>query len=130
MERGVAKTWRSANARYNLTGVQCTNCKTAYFPPRMVCAKCGRDTKMVEKKFSGRGVIYSYTRIFVPPHDFTEEAPYTVAIIRLEEGPLVEGHLVDGKKPEIGASVRAVFRRMYTEGSEGLIHYHFKFEIV
>lgn len=96
----------------------------------MVCRKCGRDTKMAEKRYSGRGTVYSFTRIFTPPDDFKEEAPYTVGVVKLEEGPLVEGHIVEGKAPEIGARVRAVFRKMYTDGDEGLIHYHFKFEVL
>lgn len=131
MERGSARLWRSINARYNLVGCECKNCKTSYFPPRLVCRNCGRKTNMVEKKFNGTGSVHSFTKIYVPPEDFIDEAPYTVVIVKLDDGPLVEGHLVDNEKSvKIGDKVKTVFRKMYAHGDEGLIHYHFKFEIV
>ena len=42
-----------------MVGNECENCRTGYFPPRIVCRKCGRKTKMVDRKFNGKG---EYTR--------------------------------------------------------------------
>jgi uncharacterized protein len=129
MEKASAGMWRKIDTRYNLIGSECEKCKTLYFPPRIICRKCGRDTKMKPRKLSGNGAVYSHTIIRVPSDAFKESAPYTVAVIALEEGPKVEGHVVDnGKKIEIGTKVKTVFRKMYVDGEEGLIHYHFKFE--
>ena len=50
---------------------------------------------MGEKKFSGDGEVYSYTKIMVPPDTFKDEAPYTMGVIKLDEGPMVEGHILD-----------------------------------
>jgi uncharacterized OB-fold protein len=36
----------------------------------------------------------------------------------------------NGKEVAIGARVRTVLRRMFAEGEDGLIHYHYKFELV
>jgi uncharacterized OB-fold protein len=131
MERSSANLWRKINSRYNLVGCKCQNCGTLYFPSRVVCRKCGRDSKITEAKFSGNGVISSYTNIRVPPDSFKDEAPYTIAIVKLDEGPSVEGHVVEsGGEVKIGSRVRAVFRKMYVEGDEGLIYYHYKFELV
>jgi hypothetical protein len=124
-----ASLWRKINSRYNLVGNTCKNCNTSYFPPRIVCKNCGRKSKLVERQFSGNGTIYSFTRIRVPPDDFKDDAPYTVGLIKLDEGPMVEGHIIDNcAEVKIGGKVKMVFRRMQTEGREDLIHYQYKFE--
>ena len=84
---------------------------------------------MVEKKFSGDGEIYSITKIRVPPDTFKDEAPYFIGVIKLSDGPMVEGHVLEnGIEPKIGTKVKMQFRKMYVEGDEGLIYYHYKFE--
>ncbi len=131
MEKASAGMWRKIDTRYNLIGSECEKCKTLYFPPRIICRICGRDTKMRSRKLSGNGKVYSFTTIRVPSDTFKESAPYTVGVIELEEGPKVEGHVVEnGKKVAIGSKVKTVFRKMYVDGDEGLIHYHFKFETI
>jgi uncharacterized OB-fold protein len=129
MEKPSAGLWRKIKPRYNLIGTECQNCGASYFPPRIVCRRCGRASKMVEKKFAGEGEVYSYTRIMVPPDTFKDEAPYFVGMIKLDEGPMVEGHILDdGSEVKIGMRVRTSFRKMHVEGEEGLIYYHYKFE--
>src|SRR5271157_3131674 len=124
MEKASARLWRKLRARYNLIGNECKNCGTAYFPPRIICPKCGRESRMEERKFAGDGEVYSYTKIRVPPDTFKEEAPYVVGVVRLDEGPMVEGHILEtGQEIKIGTRVKAAFRRMYVDGDEGLIYY-------
>ncbi len=129
MESSSASLWRKIRSWYNLVGNACENCKANYFPPRIVCRNCGRKSKMVEKQYKGDGEIYSFTKIRVPPDTFKDEAPYNIGIIKLEEGPMVEGHIIEnGIEPKIGGKVRVRFRKMYVDGDEGLIYYHYKFE--
>lgn len=131
MEKSPADLWRKVRSRYILLGNMCENCGARYFPPRLVCRNCGRNSKMKDLRFKGTGEIYSYTIIRSPPDGFEDLAPYTVALIKLDEGPIVEGHIVDNGKPvQIGTRVRAVLRRIYKEGDEGLIYYQYKFEPV
>ncbi len=131
MEKPSASLWRKIKPRYNLSGNICKNCSTAYFPPRIVCRKCGRNSKMESMTFSGNGEIISFTEIRVPPDTFRDEAPYTVGVVKLDEGPLVEGHILEnGIKIDIGTKVKAAFRKMYVDGEEGPIYYHYKFEPV
>ena len=131
MEKSPADLWRHVKSRYFLLGSVCENCGTRYFPPRIICKKCGRNSKMKSYKFKGTGEVYSFTTIRAPTEEFEEEAPYTVGLIKLDEGPLVEGHIIENGKPlQIGAKVRIAFRRMYKEGNEGLIYYQYKFELV
>jgi len=71
------------------------------------------------------GEIYSYATIYNPPAGFEEYAPYTVAIVKLEEGPLVTAQLTDGRSEEvaIGQPVEMVTRKIREDGPEGLITY-------
>jgi uncharacterized OB-fold protein len=67
--------------------------------------------------------------VYDPPAGFAVNSPYTVALVRLEEGPLVTAQLtdVDGSEVEIGMPVEMVTRRQSTDGEEGIISYGYKF---
>jgi uncharacterized OB-fold protein len=66
------------------------------------------------------------------PAGFEENAPYTVAIVQLEEGPLVTAQLTDvGKDPvSIGTPVEMVTRKLRSEGDQGMLIYGYKFRPV
>ena len=80
-------------------------------------------------KFCGRGVIYSFTRVFNAPTRFKEQAPYDVAIIELDEGPMMTAQLTDfgNEKPEIGMPVEMVTRKWFSDGDRGVLVYGAKF---
>ncbi len=124
----VAGNWRLQAQRYRLVGEVCNRCGVKIFPPRDVCPQC----EAVEQEpfvFSGRGEVYSYSTVYSPPKGYEEYAPYTVALVRLEEGPLVAAQLTD-VEPEalrIGMPVEMVTRRVHSEGEEGVIVYGYKF---
>ena len=64
------------------------------------------------------------------PAGFENTAPYTVALIQLEEGPMVTAQLTDlGDQPvEIGMPVEMVTRKLRSDGDErGIIVYGYKF---
>jgi hypothetical protein len=125
----VPRHWRLKNQRYQLVGEVCPHCKARLFPPRDVCPECRQEAK-TQYTFSGRGNIYSYTTIYDAPAGYEEYIPYTVALIRLEEGPLVTAQLTDlGDQPvSIGAPVEMVTRRLRQDGDErGMIVYGYKF---
>jgi len=124
--KGVASVWRDAESRYRLIGTKCEKCGELYFPPRVLCKKCGEKT--VKFKFSGRGEIISYTTVHSPPAGF--QKPYSLAIIRLEEGPIVLGMLTGTNPPKIGAKVIPAFRKISEDGKSGVIRYGIKFEVV
>jgi uncharacterized OB-fold protein len=99
------------------------------FPPRDVCSGCSDDSPQPDFQFSGRGTVYSHTTIHNPPEGYQEMAPYTVALVKLEEGPLVTAQLTDvaNEDVEIGMPVEMVTRKLKTQGEEGLIIYGYKF---
>jgi hypothetical protein len=63
------------------------------------------------------------------PEGYEDQAPYTVALVKLEEGPLVTAQLTDVNvgEVEIGMPVEMVTRKIRTQGDEGLIIYGYKF---
>lgn len=81
--------------------------------------------------FAGTGEVYSFTTLQEPPEGFEEQAPYTLALIKLDEGPLITAQLTDLDGPvAIGDRVEMVTRKLSTEGSKGMIIYGYKFRKV
>jgi len=100
--------------------------------------------------FCGRGEVWSYTTVYEAPEAFEKFVPYTVAIVKLEEGPLTtaqltdldwhwETKIIDGEERqvkkihvEIGMPVEMVTRilRVVGDPDRGLIIYGPKFRPV
>lgn len=82
-------------------------------------------------QFAGTGEVYSFTVLGNPPAGFEEQAPCTLALVRLDEGPLVTAQLTDlDGPPRIGDRVEMVTRRLSSEGASGVIVYGYKFRPV
>jgi uncharacterized OB-fold protein len=81
--------------------------------------------------FAGTGEIVSFTTLQEPPESFEEQSPYTLALVRLDEGPVVTGQLTDlDGAVQIGDRVEMVTRKLMTEGVKGMIVYGYKFRPV
>ena len=124
----IPRYWRLRNQRYALVGEVCLKCGAKLFPPRDVCPECAKPA-YEPYQFSGKGEVYSYSTVYQPPAGFEEFAPYTVALVRLEEGPLVTAQLTDVNNADvkIGLPVEMVTRKLREEGEEGQIIYGYKF---
>lgn len=97
----------------------------------MSVATAPTPTSASKVQLSGRGEVYSYTIVTEPPAGFADYAPYTLAIIKLDEGPMLTAQLTDlDAEPTIGMRVEMVTRRLKTEGSDGVIAYGYKFRPV
>ncbi len=124
----VARHWRTRNQRYGLVGEVCEACGNKIFPPRDICPDCEAPAK-TPYTFSGLGEVYSYSTVHHAPEGYEENVPYTVALVRLEEGPLVTAQLadVDPYEISIGMPVEMVTRKLHEEGEQGVIVYGYKF---
>jgi hypothetical protein len=124
----ISRNWRLQKQRYGLVGEVCEHCNSKIFPPRDVCPECAEEAR-TPYQFSGRGEIYSYTVVHDAPEGYEEQAPYTVAIVKLDEGPLVTAQLtdVDNGKVEIGQKVEMVTRKLREDGERGMLVYGYKF---
>jgi uncharacterized OB-fold protein len=128
----IPRHWRLKQQRYALVGEVCPHCDAKIFPPRDVCPSCGGEAKNAYN-FSGKGEVYSFTRMADGPAGFEEQAPYTVALVKLAEGPVVTAQLTDlgDARVEIGMPVEMVTRRIRQDGDErGMIVYGYKFRPV
>ncbi|MGB8251648.1 MAG: Zn-ribbon domain-containing OB-fold protein [Anaerolineaceae bacterium] len=128
----IPRHWRLKQQRYALVGEVCPHCDAKIFPPRDVCPSCGGEARNVYN-FSGKGEVYSFTRMADGPAGFEEQAPYTVALVKLVEGPVVTAQLTDlgDARVEIGMPVEMVTRRIRQDGDErGMIVYGYKFRPV
>jgi uncharacterized OB-fold protein len=68
-----------------LMGSRCRACGTRAFPPRAHCERClSDDFELVP--VSGRGRLYTWTRIDAAPSGFEAWAPYTIGVVDLDEG--------------------------------------------
>ncbi|MEH1017403.1 Zn-ribbon domain-containing OB-fold protein [Micromonospora sp. CPCC 206060] len=81
-------------AREGRLSVQhCDSCSSYLFYPRLACVECGsRRLSWVET--SGRATLLSYVIVHMPAPGFEEAAPYTLAIVRLAEGPTMMTNIV------------------------------------
>jgi uncharacterized protein len=124
----TSRHWRLQKQRYGLVGEICPNCGIKLFPPRDVCLECEAPAKELYT-FTGLGEVFSYTTIYDAPAGFEQYAPYTVALVKLEEGPLVTAQLTDADHQDIhiGMPVEMVTRKLRSDGPEGMIVYGYKF---
>ena len=128
----IPRHWRIKKQRYALVGEVCPHCDAKLFPPRDICTECGQDAK-TEYAFSGRGEVFSFTTIYDAPAGYETTAPYTVALVKLQEGPVVTAQLTDlgDDEVKIGMPVEMVTRRLRQDGDErGLLVYGYKFRPV
>ncbi len=73
---------------------RCKDTGKAYFPPRPFSPFTG--SKNIETfKASGRGVLYSYVINHRPAKGFENEAPYAIAVVRLDEGVNMMTNIVE-----------------------------------
>ncbi len=124
----LSRHWRLQNQRYRLVGEVCGTCGVKIFPPRDICPECSKPAQELYT-FSGRGEVYSFSTLYNAPAGYEEYAPYTVALVKLEEGPVLTAQLTDlgDKEPEIGMPVEMVTRKLRTEGDQGMVVYGYKF---
>ena len=81
--------------------------------------------------FSGVGEVFSYTVLQDAPEGFQSQAPYILALVKLDEGPMITAQLTDiDMDIKIGDRVEMVTRKLTTEGEKGIIIYGYKFRKV
>lgn len=71
---------------------RCTDCGTVYFPPRSFCPE-NRSSNIEVFEASGKAKLISYTINHRQHPSF--ESPYAIAIVQLEEGPMMMSNIVD-----------------------------------
>ena len=103
-DRDTAPFWEAQN-QHELRFQKCTQCGSVRYLVGPLCPSC-RSFEFVWITSSGRRRVYSYTVVRHQTHP-AFPAPYTVALVEMEEGPRVIAQLRAGKgePTQIGALV-------------------------
>jgi uncharacterized OB-fold protein len=99
----------------------CDDCGEANWYPRMVCPFCASmSVNYVES--SGLGTVYSYTVVRRGSGPFREKAPYMLAMIELDDGPIMMSNVVgtDPESIEVGMPVEVTFERAGDDGEDAI----------
>ncbi len=91
---------------------RCRACGRHFFRPEVACTHCfATDWQWVEA--SGRGTLYSYTIVHrAPAPGFV--VPLVLAVVELDEGPVMFSNLVDCRDTDIriGMALRVRFEQV------------------
>ena len=123
----TAKAWRTYPQTYRLEAARCTKCNKVFFPPRLICNKCqSREFERFNMKRTGK--VLTHTVIRTPGDAFSGQAPFAVGIIEMDDGARVTTEIadVDFDELKIGMPVKLEFRRHFSDGDAGVIHYGHK----
>jgi len=80
--------WWEGTREGRLLVQQCTACGHHQHYPRHLCTRCGGTDGLAMVAASGRATVWSFTVVHRAPSDEVQ-APYTVALVRLSEGPVM-----------------------------------------
>ncbi len=125
----IVMAWRKTRRGNYIIGSRCKKCASLFLPPRSKCAKC-ESSELEDYKFKGTGEIYAHSTIHYAPAGFEKEVPYSVVIVKLNEGPKITAQIVEFDEIKIGMKVESCVRKAYVDGETGIIHYGIKFRPV
>lgn len=104
-DRATAPFW-DATREHRLVIQRCGRCDHVQHYPRLHCTSCGApDPEPFE--VSGHGTIWSYTVVYRAP-GLAFNAPYIVALVRLEEGPVLMTNIVACSIDEVRCDQRVI----------------------
>lgn len=85
--------WDGCRAR-RLVMQKCEDCGNVTYYPAYMCPACTSD-KLTWTELSGRGRVHSVTIVHRPAAPaFASAVPYAVALIEVEEGPIMMSNIV------------------------------------
>ncbi|HTY77986.1 MAG TPA: Zn-ribbon domain-containing OB-fold protein [Candidatus Bathyarchaeia archaeon] len=96
-----------------LTGIRCGKCGELAIPPKEFCPGC-QEHDWTAVPLAGKGAVVSFTVIRIPPRGRGEEAPYAVAVVRLDEGVSLLGRIVDVPLDGLRTGLPVRFRPLVT----------------
>lgn len=103
--------------RPQLLGVECPSCHTRFAAKRVVCLECGH-RGMDECRLSPFGTVHTFTIIHQTPKGSVMEAPYAIAQVHLDDGPIVATAIpgVDGVRVGLPVEMALYDIKMDEEG--------------
>lgn len=95
-----------ATREHRLTVQSCTSCGAVQHPPKALCTGCGSMEHLSQVDAAGTGTIDTFTVVHRAPRPELT-VPYTVARVRLAEGPVVLTRLEPAEPGERGWEIGA-----------------------
>jgi uncharacterized OB-fold protein len=93
-EDDLTRPWWDATREHRLLLQLCTACGARQHHPRFVCVACGATAGLGWVESGGAGVVDTFTVVHRAPRPDLV-APYVIARVRLDEGPVLLARLVD-----------------------------------
>ncbi|MFH0914806.1 MAG: Zn-ribbon domain-containing OB-fold protein [Chloroflexota bacterium] len=98
----TSKQWRQAFREGKFLGLRCKQCGAYTVPPQKVCCQC-QSEELEIAELSRKGEVQTFTVTYVPAEGF--EAPYIVALVKLEEGPWITTNIINVDPKKAGMSL-------------------------
>lgn len=94
--------------------------------------KIWRNQKKIASLLGQVGELVTWTIVRVPPDGFSDQAPYPVGIIALENGERVVVQIVDWREGQLcaGAKIKLIVRRIMEPSQDGVIPYGIKAVVI
>lgn len=105
--------WDGARA-HELRLQSCDDCSRVWHPPLPLCPGCG-GASISWRAAQGTGVVHSVTVTHQAAHPaFASRVPYAVVVVRLSEGVLIVGNVLDAAPYDvaIGQPVTVAFEEI------------------
>ena len=93
-----------------LNGHICSGCSRTFVGDG-ACPTCGRRDGLEAVALSGRGTVYSFSRVHVPTPRFEANAPYVLALVQLEEGARVTAQVATDTPDDLKIDAPVQFDR-------------------
>ena len=104
-------------------GTRCTDCGTAFFPPRADCHQClSSNTEWFE--ITGVGKLVTYSKLEFAPIGFQEDVPYCIAL--LDYGDFKVFGRIAGDVPEEEIKVGMALKTAVNTLPSGQLNYVFQ----
>lgn len=96
--------------RGELMLVRCNACDAWLAPATQICSEClGEDLRW--EQASGRGTVFTFGVMHQFYHPgFTNDLPYNVTVVELDEGPRLQTNLIDIANEDIRVGMRVEVR--------------------
>lgn len=100
----LTEPWWEATKQERLLLQRCTSCGNHQHYPRNLCTACS-STDLEYVPSGGRGEVYSFTVIHRSPNP-AFDPPYVVALVRLNEGPVLLTNIVGIPPKDVRCDMR------------------------
>lgn len=94
------KTFWDELAQSRFVTTRCRQCSELHWPPRTFCPHC-RSSNLEWTRLRGTGKLYTYTEVVAAAQGFEDLAPYLLALVELDEGPVITGRVIGTKREEL-----------------------------